>query len=210
MRTDEKIAILEKQKRLEQRKKEEEEREKNNPKQDLTFSYTVEELREKIPSQKLMLGFLKIILETKTVTKGNLKIPLMTDFFDVTEEKEQSIWCASNKYNVTFLVIMMEEVKKRLPILEWKDFMVKEMKGNQIFMDVKKTNAMEQLDYICYETPSGKGDLYNITFQLYEEKSYFVGTFCCDQKEKETMGVLLEAIVQEINDIRKTHDSCNA
>ena len=69
--------------------------------------------------------------------------------------------------------------------------------------DVKKTKEMEKLDYICYETPSGKGTFYNITFQLNEEKGYFVGTFGCDQKQKETMGVLLEAMVQQINDDRK-------
>ena len=39
-------------------------------------------------------------------------------------------------------------------------------------MDVKKTKEMEKLDYICYETPSGKGTFYNITFQLNEEKGY--------------------------------------
>ena len=47
MRTDEKIAILEKQKRLEQREKEKEEK-----RQELTFSYSVEELKEKIRSKK--------------------------------------------------------------------------------------------------------------------------------------------------------------
>ena len=198
MRTDEKIAILEKQKRLEQKEKEKEEK-----RQELTFSYTVEELKEKIPSKKLMLGFLKIVLEMKTVTEGNLKIPFIIDFFDVIEEKEQSVWYASNQYNVTFVLVFLKEKKKRMPISEWKKFLVKEMRGNQIFMDVKKTKEMEKLDYICYETPSGKGTFYNITFQLNEEKGYFVGTFGCDQKQKETMGVLLEAMVQQINDDRK-------
>ena len=183
MRTDEKIAILEKQKRLEQREKEKEEK-----RQELTFSYTVEELKEKIPSKKLMLGFLKIVLEMKTVTEGNLKIPFIEDFFDVIEEKEQSVWYASNQHNVTFVLVFLKEKKKRMPISEWKEFLVKEMRGNQIFMDVKKTKEMEKLDYICYETPSGKGTFYNITFQLNEEKGYFVGTFGCDQKQKETMG----------------------
>ena len=116
MRTDEKIAILEKQKRLEQREKEKEEK-----RQELTFSYTVEELKEKIPSKKLMLGFLKIGLEMKTVTEGNLKIPFIIDFFDVIEEKEQSVWYASNQHNVTFVLVFLKEKKKRMPILEWKE-----------------------------------------------------------------------------------------
>ena len=67
----------------------------------------------------------------KTVTEGNLKIPFIIDFFDVIEEKEQSVWYASNQHNVTFVLVFLKEKKKRMPISEWKEFLVKEMRGNQ-------------------------------------------------------------------------------
>lgn len=200
MHIDEKIALIEKEKRA-QAKREQEGGENNNDPMDGT-TYTVEGLREKIKKGKALVGFKTISFETRTITNGALKVPFQVDFYDVIDEGESVVWYASNKHSVTLTLCMIGEAKKRGPVTEWKDFMVEQMMGNKIYMDVKKTETMGHLDYICYETPTAKGVLYNITFQLIEEERYFVGTYNCPKEEQKRMGTLLEAMVQEIDEYR--------
>lgn len=200
MRIDEKIALLEKEHRMQA--KLEQEAAEQGIEEPVELYYTVEELRKKMETGRVLIGLKNILMEERIITKGNLRIPFMTGFFDVIDENEDFVWYASNYNNVTLTLSRISEKKTRTELSEWASFLKKEMKGNQLYMDVQKTERMEHLDYVCFETPTSKGHVYNVIFQLCEEEQYFVGTYNCQADEKKTMGVFLEALVQEINDRR--------
>lgn len=199
MQIDEKIALMEKEYRNYQRK----EVTDNLNTDTIGIKYTVEGLRRWIKRKKVILGFQVIHFEKRRFLNETLIFPYMVDFFDIEEDSEHSLWLASNTQNVTITAAKLDSPQKRDSLNDWKEYFHKEMLENKIYTDIQKTQAMEYLDYLCYETPTAKGPMYHITYRMYLEQRFFIGTFNCESKKKEKMGLLLEALVQEMNDLQK-------
>lgn len=200
MRVDEKIALLEKEARLQAKEEAMREQENEKNEQNQMPVYEVEQLRKEIRKGKVHVGFKTILFENREIMEGNLKIPYMRSFFDAVEEHEAIAYYVSDKHEIAMNLTMIMEKKKRQSLTEWKKFMKKEMLGNKLYINIKDGKSLEEMDYICYECPTGKGMLYNITFQMIKADRFFIGNFNCHNDRKDDMGVLLEAMVQEIHD----------
>lgn len=197
MDIDKKIAMVQKEYRKSLKEKEPEEKE-------VMSIYTLEEVREKIHQGFLFVNFDTLYFDTMDILDGSLKIPFIKDYFDVIEDGKENTILASNRFNASLSAVCVTEKKERDDVTKWQNFMKIGMQDTNIYCDMKKAQSLKHFDYLCYETPTAKGLVYNITFRLIEQEKWYVGTFNCLQKEVFSTGQLFEAFIHEMDDYRNS------
>lgn len=196
MNIDEKIALVEKEYRMGLKEQAEQDEKEQGP------IYTLAQVREKIRQGFLFLNFDMLKFETMQILDESLKIPFIKDYFDVIEDAKDNTLLASNKFKTALTIVRLPEKKNRDGIASWSKAMKKGMQENHLYCDIKQEKVLKHFDYICYETPTAKGRLYNITFRLIEPEQWYVGTFNCPQEEVFSTGQLFEAFIHEMDDYR--------
>lgn len=196
---DEKIALLEREARR-QEKEAEAEKEQMVETED-THYFTLEEMLAAVqegsvtfPNQE------RFEFERKEVLSEKISLPLIKDIFTgVEENKNMSIFYDEDR-GISQMVTLSDK-----PITgsigAWKKQYEGGMQELNSYAEVTEEKVLENLDYLISRTPTAKGWVYNIGFRLRTGSGRVAGNYNCFEKDKKTYGVMLEALVVRLNEI---------
>lgn len=196
---DERIALLEKASRQierEEKIKAEEQLKQAQNEDELTL----EEVREGINKNQLNIEEDVLTFETKWYFDEKLPLTIMQDFFDEVTVKEQAVLFASNSKGICIMCTYLEEEMIEESLKDRQKEMEENLKKMQVYAEVTKAKELKYVDYLCYRSPSNKGWIFNIVFWLHKGERRIVGNMNCLEKDVKTYGVMLEALVLEIEE----------
>lgn len=190
---DEKIAMLERGQRLEKRKSE-------HPLVD-----NIEKKQLSIDDMRLGIQEGHILFPEdrefvfKTIFLFPEKIPMICieDFYTDQQETEEMVIYVNNNNNVGQTLIHLPQEMEKISVESWAEQIKNGMKKEGMYADIIKKKSMEKLDYIVYRTPSKQGWIYNIIFRIHRDKWNIVGAYNCMDDDKDTYGLLMEAMILE-------------
>ena len=184
-------------------REEEEERERlrkqYDPKERIT--YTLEELIEGIRSGKQYLYTLRMEFEPRQLLEGRFTIPYIKDFFDVEDDRPESLLLASNKRKVTMTFSDSPCKKVRQPLEQWIAQTREAVKEFHWHMKPERKKSMGNMEYFSFVMPTAEGKLYNVMFRFQKGERLYVGAMNCPEEERKGMGLLLEAMVYVIDEM---------
>ncbi|MBU5677852.1 hypothetical protein KQI88_15650 [Alkaliphilus sp. MSJ-5] len=201
---DEKIALLEKanrQAKMEEAQKEalqnelklEEEAVKTEP------TLTLEEIRVQIQQGQAQIKDDTLEFEIKSYFNHKLVLPIMPQFFDEVKEEKEAVLFVNDEKGISLICTYLPEEMKAQTIEEAKKEMETNLTKLGLYAECIKEESLQNLSYICSNMPTGKGTIYNILFWIHKDERRIVGNLNCLEKDKDIYGILLEAIVQEID-----------
>lgn len=192
-RLDEKIAALERLRRMEQRESEKEETETGQ------HLLSIEEMREGIQAGSLFLPG-KGELFFKTVDCFVEEIPLiyLDGFYTDRQETEEGMILVNNRENVGQTLIRLPSAMEWLGMEEWGEQIRQGMKAKGLYADIIKKEQLGTLDHIAYRLPSKEGWVYNIIYRIHKKGQSVIGGSNCMDRDRDTYGRLLEAMIQEM------------
>ena len=167
------------------------------------IKYTLEELIEGIHKKKQYLYTLKLEFEERKLLSGRLAIPFIRDFFDVVDDEPDTALLASNSRQVTMTFSDTSAQKAVHSTEEWIEGMKGSMKAMNLNMMVEQTKVLGNMEYLCCTVPTAKGKIYNVIFYMQKDDRLYAGTLNCPEKEKEGMGLWLEACVHVIEEMNR-------
>lgn len=196
---DEKIALLEREARRQE--KEAEAEKVQTLETDDTHYFTLEEMLAAVregsvtfPNQE------RFEFDTREVLSEKISLPVIKDIFTgVEENKDMSIFYDEDR-GISQMVTLSDK-----PITgsigAWKKQLERGMQGLNSYTEVTEEKVLENLDYLITRMPTGKGWVYNICFRLRTGSGRVAGNYNCFEKDKKTYGVMLEALVVRLNEI---------
>jgi len=167
------------------------------------ISYTLEELEEGIRRGEQYLYTMRLEFEPRQLLDGRITIPYIKDFFDVEQDEPESASFASTENNaaITILDVPCEKVLQSLE--DWITGICEPLKEYHWHIKTVKKKSMGNMEYFCFVMPTAKGKLYSVTFRWHKNGRLYIGTMNCPEKEKDSMGLLLEAMVYVIGEMNR-------
>ncbi len=198
---DEKIALLEREARRQKAERvpnaEEQER-----RQEYDSRLTLEEILAMVRDGSVTFpdgeSFEIIMRETLS---GRVPILSVRDIFSGPEENEGAAALVDNERGISQMVALADRAIFNESIGQWKKRMVDGMKAMGLYTEVTCEKVLENLDYLIYRMPTAKGWTHNIAFRMKTEEGMAAGNYNCYERDKETYGLLLEALVVRLNEI---------
>ena len=132
---------------------------------------------------------------------GRVPILSVRDIFSGPEENEGAAALVDNERGISQMVALADRAIFNESIGQWKKRMVDGMKAMGLYTEVTCEKVLENLDYLIYRMPTAKGWTYNIAFRMKTEEGMAAGNYNCYERDKETYGLLLEALVVRLNEI---------
>ena len=198
---DEKIALLEKAKRQEDReqlRKQEQAEEETKPEEKLT----VEAARAGIAAGELVIGKQKYQFVKKNYLSGKIDwydiVDRLEEKTDQTEEGDEIVLLSGIQDYVQIYLTSIHQPGKKTTMKEQTETAKKAFNELGMFVRIEKRHEGEHFDYFTYFLPSGKGNIYGINYWQKDGKRQIIGSMTCLYKEKDTMGTLMEAMIEEI------------
>lgn len=68
---------------------------------------------------------------------------------------------------------------------------------------VEQKKILGNMEYLCCTMPTAQGKIYNVVFHMQKDGRLYAGALNCPEKEKEGMGLLLEACVHVIEEMNR-------
>lgn len=197
---DEKIALLEREARRQEKEAETE----NTPmeeQQDETRYLTLEEMLEAVREgsvafpdrEKFEFGIREVLSE-------KIPMPLVKDIFTGVEENEDMSIFYDEDRGISQMITLADRPITEGSIGEWKKQMEGGMQELNSYAEVTKEKVLENLDYLISRTPTAKGWVYNICYRLRAGSGRVAGNYNCFEKDKKTYGIMLEALVLRLNE----------
>lgn len=194
MDVDLSIALLQKEKWIrEQEEIRQQERDKYDPRKWMT--YTLEGLIEGIRSGKQLLYSLLMEFEPKEVFDGKLKLPYIKNFFILEKEEPETVIWGSERPKMSLMISCIPCQGAKQSQKEWVDQSVAKLRELKLRARLLQTQKTGRMEYFCYEVPSAEGVVYNISFRYQKEEYLYAGNLNCMNKDKEGMGLLMEALL---------------
>lgn len=195
---DEKIAALERARRLTRRDAEEKVgvRAEEGTNEDVL---TLEEIQKGIAKGQVEIEGQLLAFEKQIYFDHKLPLLIIKDFFDEVKIEKQALLFVSNTSNLCMMCTYLDEnlPEKSIEVRQ------KEMEENflkmNMYAEILKVECLKHLDYIVYRTPTGKGWVYNIVYWVLKNERRIVGNMNCLDKQKDTYGLLIEALIIETN-----------
>lgn len=192
-RLDEKIAALERLRRMEQK---ENKGKKTETEQQLL---TIEEMRKGIQAGGFFLpGKGDLLFKTRICFAEEIPLIYLSGFYTEHQETEDAIFMVNNEKNMGQTLIHLQSEMKRMGMEEWGDQIRQGMKAKGFYADVIKKEERGNLDYIAYRVPSKEGWVYNINYRIHKKNRRVIGGSNCIDSDRDTFGRLLEAMIQEM------------
>ncbi len=183
--------------REDREQKEEEERQRAmdmyDPRKNTT--YTLEELMGGIRKGKQYLYTLLLEFEPRQPLEDAFTIPFIKDFFDEEEHHPQMVLLASTKRKVAMNLMYVQCSQAQQSLEEWAKEVQKNMKDARLPVKLEQSRKLGSMEYFCSMMPSAAGRIYQIMFRMQKGDRLYMGVMNCMEKEREGMGLLLEAIV---------------
>lgn len=198
---DEKIALLEREARW-QEKETETENAPMEERQDETRYLTLEEMLGAVREgsvafpdrEKFEFGIREVLSE-------KIPMPLVKDIFTGVEENEDMSIFYDEDRGISQMITLADRPITEGSIGEWKKQMEGGMQELNSYAEVTEEKVLENLDYLISRTPTAKGWVYNICYRLRAGSGRVAGNYNCFEKDKKTYGVMLEALVLRLNEI---------
>ena len=126
---------------------------------------------------------------------------LIRNFYTGVKEDTGVAIFVNHDQNASQILTVSDKKLEKVSIGKWKKQLVNNMKMSGTYAQVIKEIVLENLDYLIYRTPTGKGWTYNLIFRIRYGSNRVVGNYNCFEKDKDTYGLLLEALVLRLNEL---------
>lgn len=199
---DERIAMLERESRRQKREEAERLERSEVEKENVTPKMTLEEMLDCVRGGKVTFPEgATHDLETRVYFEDRIPMVLIKDFYTGVEEAPAVAIFVNHDQNASQILTVSDKPMEKQSIGKWKKQLVSGMKAVNSYAEVTKEIVLENLDYLIYRTPTGKGWTYNIIFRIRFGSNRVVGNYNCFERDKDTYGLLLEALVLRLNEL---------
>lgn len=195
MQVDEKIAELERMRRIKEQMEQEEQADttENDP-------LTVEKALEGIHEGKLDLGNGEFMeFEIRKYFKQEIPFVMFKNFYQASQEEDSGLILVNHDRNVGQIMSWNPEKRKAVTLNQWANLLVNGMAANRMHAKVIKKEKLKTLEYICFEVPAGSSVVWNIMFRFKDRFQWFSGNYNCLAQDADTYGVCMEAMVWELD-----------
>lgn len=202
MRLDEKIALLERERRRQEKEEKLQAEQKESAPKEPAKKLTLEEAMDGIRAGELRLESGEIFeFETRTFTDSQIPVVTFRNLFEASQEEPEGVIYVNHTHEVSQILSWPKEPIKQVTMNQWANLLVNGMAANRLHAKIVKTEELDFVDYICFDVPSGKDTLYNIVFRLKATGQQFTGNYNCRKQDEDTYGVFLEAMVITLNNL---------
>lgn len=192
MQVDEKIAELERMRRIKEQM-EQEDTPKNSP-------LTVEEALQGIHEGRLDMRNGEFVeFEIHKYFKQEFPFIVFKDFYQASQEEQSGLILVNHDRNVSQIMSWNPEKRKAVTLNQWANLLVNGMAANRMHAKIIKKEKLKTLEYICFEVPAGENIVWNIMFRFQKQFQWFSGNYNCVGQDAETYGVCLEAMVWDLD-----------
>ncbi|MBD5393439.1 MAG: hypothetical protein HDR71_04050 [Lachnospiraceae bacterium] len=202
---DERIAMLEREKRRQKKEEEKKLCAANEERESTIRKMTLEEMLEKVREGEADLpDYGKHTFETRYYFEDRIPMVLIKSFYTGVQEDPGATIFVNHDQNVSQILTVSDKEMEKSSIGKWKKQLENGMRMSGTYAQVTKEIILENLDYLVFRTPTGKGWVYNLIFRIRYGSNRVVGNYNCFEKDKETYGLLLEALVHRLNELLST------
>lgn len=203
---DERIAMLEREYRRQKKEEAKAEEEKlcrvEGESESGLSEMTLEEMLEAVREGSVTLPDGKThTFETRIYFEDRIPMVLIRNFYTGVKEDTGVAIFVNHDQNASQILTVSDKKLEKSSIGKWKKQLVNSMKMSGTYAQVIKEIVLENLDYLIYRTPTGKGWTYNLIFRIRYGSNRVVGNYNCFEKDKDTYGLLLEALVLRMNEL---------
>ena len=201
---DEKIALLEREAR---RQKQEERLEAQRAAQPPSEKeeippMTLEEMLQAVREGSVTLpDGEKHAFEVRDALTEQVPMVLIKDIYTGVEEQEAVCIYVDHDRDISQMLTLADKPVNEERLGAWKKQLETGMQQAGIYVEVTKEKVLENLDYLVYRTPTAKGWIYNFIFRLQTGSRRVTGNYNCLEKDKETYGLMLEAVLHRMNEL---------
>lgn len=197
---DERIALLEREYR--KQKKVDAATEAEEEKQDAQCGMTLEEMLEAVRTGSVtMPGGKAHSFETRSYFEEQVPMVLIKNFFTAVKEEPNGVVFVNNDLELCQLLVATDREMEKMSIGKWRKQIEDGMIAVGGYAEVTKEIILENLDYIAFRSPTKKGWIYNLVFRIHCGKSQFFGNYNCFEKDQDTYGLMLEAMILRLNEL---------
>ncbi len=202
---DERIAMLEREHRRQKReeaKAEEERLHRAEEKENIIPKMTLEEMLEAVREGSVTFPTGQPhTFETRIYFEDRIPMVLIHNFYTGVKEDTGVAIFVNHDQNASQVLTVSDKKLENISIGKWKKQLINGMKISGTYAQVIKEIVLENLDYLIYRTPTGKGWTYNLIFRIRYGSNRVAGNYNCFEKDKDTYGLLLEALVLRLNEL---------
>lgn len=127
-------------------------------------------------------------------------MPYMINFFDVIDDKADTLFWVSSKRKASINATVIPWVQMK-PLQDWMESIKYSLEQINLHPQIGSSQTVNQMEYFSYEIPTSEGITYNLMFRYPKEGKIYSATLNCMSEDKEGMGLLLEAIIHVIEDM---------
>lgn len=203
---DERIAMLEREYRRQKKEEAKAEKERlcgvEGGNENIISEMTLEEMLEAVREGSVTLPDGQThTFETRIYFEDRIPMVLIRNFYTGVKEDTGVTIFVNHDQNASQILTVSDKKLEKVSIGKWKKQLVNNMKMSGTYAQVIKEIVLENLDYLVYRTPTGKGWTYNLIFRIRYGSNRVVGNYNCFEKDKDTYGLLLEALVLRLNEL---------
>lgn len=195
---DERVAMLEREKR---RQLKAEAAESNITTEDIPKMTLPEVLQAVREGEVVFPSGEKYNFEIRPCFQEGIPLILIKDFYTGIKEDKDGVIYVNHDTEASQILTFADKPMGKEGIGRWKKQLVTGMRLSNTYADVTKEVVLENLDYLCYRTPTGKGWTSNIIFRIRSGSGKVVGNYNCFERDKDTCGLLMEALVLRLNEL---------
>lgn len=196
---DKKIAMLERQVRLQEKDATEKEKQREQSMENqLTLEEVLEAVREGVvifPNKE------KYDFTVRTVMSEQIPALFIKGIYTGVKEEDAVAIYVDHDRGISQCFTMADVPITKGSIGEWKKLFQDGMRKMKVYEEVLCEKVLDNLDYIIYRTPAGSEWIYNVAFRIRKGSGRVFGTYNCYEKNKDTYGIMLEALVIRLNEL---------
>lgn len=197
---DERIALLEREHRKQKREATVMEAEEEN--QGVQCRMTLEEMLEAVRTGSVTLPEGKAhTFETRIYFEDRIPMVLIKNFFTEVNEEPNGILFVNHDLGLCQILVATDQEMEKISIGKWRKQIEDGMSVIGGYAEVTKEIVLENLDYIAFRSPTKEGWLYNLVYRIHYGSSQFFGNYNCFEKDQDTYGLMLEAMIIRINEL---------
>lgn len=199
---DERIAMLEREARIQKREEAGKLYVPETENEKIIQGMTLEEMLDAVREGSITLpGGEKHTFDTRIYFEDRIPMVLIRNFYTGVKEDTGVAIFVNHDRNASQILTVSDKKHENKSIGKWKKQLVEGMKMSGTYAQVIKEIVLENLDYLIYRTPTGKGWVYSVIFRIRYGSNRVVGNYNCFEKDKDTYGLLMEALVLRLNEL---------
>lgn len=197
---DEQIAMIERERR--RQKREELLLADAGQKEEETFRMSLEEALSQVREGSLLLPENeRFEFEARRYFEDDIPAAVIRNFYTDVKEDKDVVFLVNHDRNISQVLTVADRKLEKESIGKWKKRLETGMNAAGSYAEITKEVVLENLDYLIFRTPTGKGWTYNVIFRIRTGSGRVAGNYNCFEKDKDTYGLMLEALVHRLNEL---------